>query len=309
MYESMLLNAARRQRFVVEENAMPSPRHTYDVYRRSRREARALAADHARHQHECPPNTTPQHRVYLIDCRSCGAFLTDRGMKAVLLLRPHITLFSTDAIPNCGQVFAPSRTADTVDQPNGPKVQRTCDCLTQVLACYGCGTTVGYHIVSPCSKCTESVSKHQRNANGHRTVLHCNEITARPRRYVPGEPGVRARPVERPMPHIPGRRHTSYSADSSEESEDVDEYDDDDDEDDEFDEIGKDTFDDIQQQRWRQQHLDRQAHLDHERYGAVPTARVLTRGDPLYWSDLVEGGERFEPIDSDECLEMPVAGR
>ena len=37
--------------------------------------------------------------------------------------------------------------------------------------------------------------------------------------------------------------------------------------------------------------------------------RVMKRGDVVYWSDLVSGGERCEPIDSDEVLAMPIAGR
>ena len=38
-------------------------------------------------------------------------------------------------------------------------------------------------------------------------------------------------------------------------------------------------------------------------------SRVIKRGDNVYWSDLVEGGERAEPVDSDEILSMPLAGR
>ncbi|KAG9126686.1 hypothetical protein FRC07_002379 [Ceratobasidium sp. 392] len=49
-----------------------------------------------------PPAPVTGHKVYVLDCKSCGTFLSNRGMKAVLLLRPNIALFSTDAMPvNC----------------------------------------------------------------------------------------------------------------------------------------------------------------------------------------------------------------
>ncbi|KAE8210644.1 hypothetical protein CF327_g5502 [Tilletia walkeri] len=133
------------------------------------------------------PNPTtktaePKHRVFLLNCKYCKTFLSNRGQKAVLLLEPHITLYSTDSIPfNCGPLYLP------------PPVERTCDCITHSLGCYGCGAQVGYHIVAPCSRCTSSVANH-RSSNGHRTVLHRSEISIRERRYVPGEPGVLAAP-------------------------------------------------------------------------------------------------------------------
>ncbi|CAD6898134.1 unnamed protein product [Tilletia caries] len=128
------------------------------------------------------PKTEPKHRVFLLNCKYCKTFLSNRGQKAVLLLEPHITLYSTDSIPfNCGPLYLP------------PPVERTCDCITHSLGCYGCGAQVGYHIVAPCSRCTSSVANH-RSSNGHRTVLHRSEISIRERRYVPGEPGVLAAP-------------------------------------------------------------------------------------------------------------------
>ncbi|PWN28612.1 hypothetical protein BDZ90DRAFT_153092 [Jaminaea rosea] len=132
------------------------------------------------------------HPVYLINCKGCGAFLTDRGMKAVLLLRPHVTLFSTDVMPqNCGPLYA-TQNPSILAKSKGATAERTCECLTQTLGCYGCGSQIGYHIASPCRMCTSSVNHDalKRGSNGHRTVLHCSEIEVRERRYVPGEPGV-----------------------------------------------------------------------------------------------------------------------
>ncbi|QRV94000.1 hypothetical protein RhiJN_22018 [Ceratobasidium sp. AG-Ba] len=49
-----------------------------------------------------PPAPVTGHKVYVLNCKNCGMFLSNRGMKAVLLLRPNIALFSTDAMPvNC----------------------------------------------------------------------------------------------------------------------------------------------------------------------------------------------------------------
>lgn len=249
-----------------------------------------------------------QHRVYLINCKSCGHFLTDRGMKAVLLLRPHITLYSTDAIPNCGPLYP----ADQVPVPSEPVLERTCNCLTQSLGCYGCGAAVGYHIVSPCSRCTNSVAKHQRSSNGHRTVLHCAEISVRERKYVPGEKGVM---TATPVYASTSRSNTNQSFSWIQRGNSNDHFTrtehtnaDGDDQ--------KETFlpyDDVPDTSFLNRHMFRApppaastitpASSD----GRIP--RVMKRGDNVYWSDLVEGGERFEPIDSEEILAMPIAGR
>jgi hypothetical protein len=37
--------------------------------------------------------------------------------------------------------------------------------------------------------------------------------------------------------------------------------------------------------------------------------RLMKAGDTVYWSDLATGGERYEPIDSDELLAMPTCDR
>ncbi|KAB5588582.1 hypothetical protein CTheo_7978 [Ceratobasidium theobromae] len=88
---------------------------------------------------DVPPAPVTGHKVYILDCKSCGTFLSNRGMKArfhfsclidqpqltlarqqaVLLLRPNIALFSTDAMPvNCSpQPFASQQpTEDAFDK-------------------------------------------------------------------------------------------------------------------------------------------------------------------------------------------------
>jgi hypothetical protein len=81
----------------------------------------------------------------------------------VLLLRPNITLYSTDALPaNCRPVYQ----QQGIGSAQEPAVQRTCDCLTQSLGCNGCGSQIGYMILAPCDRCNNSVAKHQRSSNG-----------------------------------------------------------------------------------------------------------------------------------------------
>jgi hypothetical protein len=88
-----------------------------------------------------PPPQPAQHRVYILRCAHCDMFLSNRGMRAVLLLRPHITLFSTDAVPsNCGALYS---SADEEPVEEEEQVERTCDCLTQSLGCFGCGNMIG----------------------------------------------------------------------------------------------------------------------------------------------------------------------
>jgi hypothetical protein len=105
-------------------------------------------------------------------------------MKASLLLRPNIALFSSDALPdNIGVLYldgkdedvwwkkgSTEKTAAAMVGGGGRAVRaRTCDCLTQGMGCLGCGTAVGYHIVSPCERCTASDKR--KSSNGHRVSL------------------------------------------------------------------------------------------------------------------------------------------
>ncbi|KIY53971.1 hypothetical protein FISHEDRAFT_32253 [Fistulina hepatica ATCC 64428] len=169
------------------------------------------------HLHLFPPNTyissnapiPVAHKVWILDCRTCGMFLTNRGMKAVLLLRPNVALYSSDALPvNCsGSVSAPA-VKSCMGVPLNP--QRTCECLTQTLCCHGCGSPVGYMIVIPCTRCTSSVSANNRATNGHRFVFHSSEIVGTERHYVPDEPGVLQYELVAPQPFIPPvSRHSS----------------------------------------------------------------------------------------------------
>ncbi|KZT24279.1 hypothetical protein NEOLEDRAFT_1135486 [Neolentinus lepideus HHB14362 ss-1] len=128
------------------------------------------------HGQQTQRTQVPQ-KVWILDCKSCGMFLTNRGMKAVLLLHPSVSLYSTDAIPaNCSPWEASSSSSSspssssasssTSTSPSsssnsstggnstpstGRTARRTCECLTQTLRCHGCGAAVGYVIVAPVS--------------------------------------------------------------------------------------------------------------------------------------------------------------
>ncbi|GJE95893.1 hypothetical protein PsYK624_120840 [Phanerochaete sordida] len=157
--------------------------------------------------HRVAPMVPPPpllHKVWLVDCKACGTFLTNRGMKAVLLLRPSVPLYSTDALPiNCSPYAltaeASAASASTShDQERSPAIARTCECLTQTLWCQGCGTAVGYMIVTPCLRCTSSITPNNRSTNGHRFVFYSAEIVASERHYVPGECGIN---IDAQSPH------------------------------------------------------------------------------------------------------------
>ncbi|KXN85354.1 Protein FAM72A [Leucoagaricus sp. SymC.cos] len=114
--------------------------------------------------------------------------------KAVLLLRPNVSLFSSDALPvNCS-AYAANPEALRCRSPCRPTSSnvppRTCECLTQTLCCHGCGNAIGYMIVIPCTRCTSSISATNRATNGHRFVFHSSEVVGLERHYVQDEPGV-----------------------------------------------------------------------------------------------------------------------
>lgn len=79
-------------------------------------------------------------------------------IQAVLLLRPNVSLYSSDALPlNCSAHTAgPESTRAAASHKSNPSTApaRTCECLTQSLSCHGCGSTIGYMIVNPV--CTPS---------------------------------------------------------------------------------------------------------------------------------------------------------
>ncbi|GAA5820054.1 hypothetical protein JCM11491_003294 [Sporobolomyces phaffii] len=226
-------------------------------------------------QRSAPP--TPVHRVYALNCATCDTFLTNRGMRAVLLLKPHIVLFSTDAAPCNAETSWPDETAEE------EHVERTCDCLTSSIACHGCGRVVGYHIVAPCSKCTESVQKHQRSANHHRFVFHHNEVSAKERTYYPGERGVynpvivspvvpRPRapsPVPIPIPAATRRRVSIYD-------------------------VEKDL---LEARLAAPPAVPSPSPTRHASPPPPSSVTLLKAGDVLYWHHLVNGGERTKPVD------------
>lgn len=183
---------ARQEPFTQSDSLLdPSGSHRFQV----RTPATSQGGFHATstsNRDTRPRQALNQHRVYVIRCMHCQSFVSDRGMRAVLLLRPHISLFSTDAPPvRCGPLYSGMDEPTITDEEF---VERTCDCLTQSLGCYTCGNVIGCklqdhgksirretefdprasdidHIISPCSKCTASVSRQQRSANGHRYVF------------------------------------------------------------------------------------------------------------------------------------------
>jgi hypothetical protein len=114
-----------------------------------------------------PPVPPVLHKVWILDCRACNMFLTNRGMKvalipsffslffnyflqAVLLLRPNVSLFSSDTLPvNCSAYNANPDVLRSTSTHNPNPSSRTCECLTQSLCCHGCGNAIGYMIVVP----------------------------------------------------------------------------------------------------------------------------------------------------------------
>lgn len=230
--------------------------------------------------------------------------------------------------------------------------------MTQTLGCYGCGSSIGYSILSPCSRCTSSVVKHQRSSNGHRTVLHCSEISVRERRYVPGEPGVNAAippppPPSNPLLSSPSNHHhglgirylssqsqqynASYPYSSNSSSRSSSPYSSSpnasfnhlDPDGNFYDSPNSSYLDDLEAEKAEAAFhaAQAQAQMMAQQAQAAAAAsrsasgtssfssngkkspRIIKRGDPIYWSDLVPGGERAEPFNPDPILAMPVAGR
>ncbi|SCV71621.1 BQ2448_3209 [Microbotryum intermedium] len=240
--------------------------------------------------------SAPIHRVYVLNCATCDLFLSDRGMRAVLLLKPNIVLFSTDASPLNASPVWPLGTDD-------PTAERTCDCLTSSLACHGCGSTIGYHIVQPCARCSASVAKHQRSANHHRYVFHHNEVSARERRYFASEPGVVNLSVPASRVGSPSFSRGSSPAPPSPPAA----------------EVNKDapTNNTLSVPSSPPQGGLSPAHASPPRSASVqPVDRHgrnmgLRPGDVVYWHNLVSGGERAQPIDptSRTSALKEIAGR
>ncbi|KAI0779932.1 hypothetical protein C8Q74DRAFT_726940 [Fomes fomentarius] len=189
--------------------------------------AHSTAMPHARSRSRGAHICIADAMIFLLTvfCAIASATSHTDGLEsqAVLLLRPNVPLYSTDALPiNCSAFSPemdpsthapsastsstassatsqnhrrPSQSGPTGDlpQPNGYSERtptRTCECLTQTLCCHGCGSAVGYMIVTPCQRCTSSITVNNRATNGHRFVFYSSEITACERHYVEGERGV-----------------------------------------------------------------------------------------------------------------------
>lgn len=234
-----------------------------------------------------PP--APVHRVYVLNCATCDNFLTDRGMRAVLLLKPHIVLFSTDAAPCNAETAWPDEGSEE------EHVERTCDCLTSSIACHGCGRTVGYHIVAPCTKCTDSVQKHQRSANHHRFVFHHNEVVWRERTYYPSERGVlnpiipssiapRARePTPPPAPVVTRRRTSIWDTEKDSQLLEA--------------RLAPQVPFPHSPPTAQRRRSPSPGRPHHSASGAPQAVQLLQAGDTLYWHHLVSGGERSKPVD------------
>ncbi|BGP18410.1 hypothetical protein JCM10213v2_006476 [Rhodosporidiobolus nylandii] len=158
-------------------------------------------------------------------------------------------------------------------------VERTCECLTSSVNCHGCGRTVGYHIVSPCTRCSASVQKHQKTANHHRYVFHHNEVRARERLYYPGEAGVLS-PLSSSSSSSSGGGFSSRSSSPSPRRSRERERD----------EAEKEASSAV----WDPRLMGRSPLPGR---GAAQDLAPLREGSALYWHHLVPGGERSKPVD------------
>ncbi|GAA5973496.1 hypothetical protein JCM11641_006493 [Rhodosporidiobolus odoratus] len=234
-----------------------------------------------------PQPAPPVHRVYVLRCNSCETFLSDRGMRAVLLLKPHIVLFSTDAMPTNTETYMSSSDESGYEEE---QVERTCECLTSSLNCHGCGRTVGYHIVSPCIKCNASVQKHQRSANHHRYVFHHNEVRAEERRYYPGEKGV-LNPVIRSGSPSPSSSSSSSRGSSPAPIIETDK---------DGNRFSSSSSATAAAARSRRRSPTPHAVSGGGGRGGEERTWLLKMGDTVYWHHLVAGGERCTPVDPRE---------
>ncbi|KAI9442385.1 hypothetical protein H4582DRAFT_1279052 [Lactarius indigo] len=152
----------------------------------------------SRHNGWAHPNYTQWHPSgSSTDAQAAAAASSSTALsmahKAVLLLRPHVPLYSTDALPvNCSAYSAQPPSLDPSRRRANERQPRTCECLTQTLCCHGCGSNVGYMIVFPCARCTSSISATNRVTNGHRFVFHSSELVASERHYAPDGASLRS---------------------------------------------------------------------------------------------------------------------
>lgn len=171
------------------------------------------------------------------------------------------------------------------------------------------------HIIAPCQRCTQSVAKHQRSANGHRWVFHVGEIKARERTFFPGEKGVISpppqlrtsrsnTPLTSQIPSAPIRGVDPSTVDARSRSEDV-------------------AMEDSEGKDWasadlpgspiaagfrRVQNPSTSSSRESSSIGSrspvnqsrmVAGSRPLEEGNTVYWHHLVSAGERCQPLDPD----------
>lgn len=144
------------------------------------------------------------------------------------------------------------------------------------------------HIICPCSRCVDSVSKHRRSANGHRWVFHYGEVTSKERTYVAHEPG-----VHQPRPSINSiLRQTSQTS---------------------FLSITDEPELELSKPEPAHYHLEGNQELIYDsssslrsrhhlrsgrNYSSSSRDMPLKEGDPVYWHQLVSAGERALPVSS-----------
>ncbi len=152
-------------------------------------------------------------------------------------------------------------------------------------------------------------------------MLHCSEIRVRERRYVPGEPGVRAARIPAELWHLLSVEHTLEMQQMSRPQGEDAEPDmsrtpstlsgetayDSNGEQEESAKRGWMSPDPLDAQR-RLLLLQKEA-LRNRVASPGREGRVILRGEPVFWSDLVAGGERAEPFDADLMLDMPTCAR
>ncbi|KAG8451378.1 hypothetical protein GDO86_003545 [Hymenochirus boettgeri] len=108
--------------------------------------------------------------VSVLHCRFCEQVLSNRGMKAQLLVGTDLDMFSTDIPPT-----------KAVDFVGNCYFLEACRCKLKMTACLKCGNEVGYHVVVPCQQCLHSCT------NGHFWMFHSKSVCSTTRSDASGE--------------------------------------------------------------------------------------------------------------------------
>jgi len=102
-------------------------------------------------------------------CSTCHYFLSENGVMMQMLAKPSSICFSTDERPQNISL-----------QDEAAKMPGMCDCKVHDFAC-GCGTRLGYHLLSPCDYCEKEGTK-------QRWFLCPSCVEAEPREAPPRTP-------------------------------------------------------------------------------------------------------------------------